>query len=213
MTAIEREDLLRGTREGAPHTSKRIQDAALELFYERGFQATTMREIALACGLTPGALYNHFSSKDQLLGSMLVDIHRKLESTLEAALASAGDDPREQLRAYSRAHGFFHTQYVIEARVGNREIGSLPEDAAAQVVEIRRRATETLRTILESGRSIGHFDVPNVTAVSNLILTMGMAIANWFRQGRELSHEGMADLHAEMVMRMVTAVRAGGRGP
>ena len=209
MTAVEREDLLRGTREGAPHTSKRIQDAALELFYERGFQATTMREIALACGLTPGALYNHFASKDQLLGSMLVDIHRKLRSTLEEALASAGDDPREQLRSYARAHGFFHTQYVIEARVGNREIRSLSEDASQEVVAIRRAATEGLRAILERGRAAGDFDVPNVTAVSNLILTMGMAIANWFRPGGPLSHDEMADLHAEMAVRMVTK-RPGG---
>lgn len=210
MTAIEREDLLRGTREGAPHTSKRIQDAALDLFYERGFQATTMREIALACGLTPGALYNHFSSKDELLGSMMVDIHRKLESTLEEALASADDDPREQLRAYARAHGFFHTQYLIEARVGNREIGSLGMEAAETVVSIRRGATKGLRAILERGRAQGHFDVPSVKAISNLILTMGMAIANWFRSGRELSHEDMADLHAEMVMRMVATGQQGG---
>ena len=211
MTAIEREDLLRGTREGAPHTSKRIQDAALDLFYERGFQATTMREIALACGLTPGALYNHFSSKDQLLGSMLIDIHRKLESTLDEALSGAGDDPRDQLRSFARAHGYFHTQYVIEARVGNREIGSLSAEAAERVVAIRRGATEGLRAILVAGRDAGHFDVPNGPAVSNLILTMGMAIANWFRPGRELSDEAMADLHAEMAMRMVTKSGSGGK--
>ena len=206
MTAIEREDLLRGTREGAPHTSKRIQDAALDLFYERGYQATTMREIALACGLTPGALYNHFASKDELLGSMLVDIHNKLEATLSEAMAEAGDDPAAQLRAYARAHGFFHTQYVFEARVGNREIGSLSGPASDEVIAIRRRAAATLRGILERGSEVGAFWVPEPAAVSNLIHTMGMAIANWFKPEGDLSQEQMADLHADLVMRMVSQV-------
>lgn len=204
MTTIERDELLRGTREGAPHTSKRIQDAALQLFYERGYVSTTMREIALACGLTPGALYNHFASKDELLGSMLLDIHRELQIMLDDAVSSVGDDPRERLKAYARAHAFFHTNYMTEARVGNREIGSLAGDNHREIVAIRQGATNQLRDILARGRDAGVFDVPSVSAVSNLILTMGMAIANWYRPDRELTREEMADLHAEMALRMVT---------
>ena len=203
MTAIERENLLKGTREGAPHTSKRIQECALQLFYERGYKSTTMREIALACGLTPGALYNHFSSKEELLGTMLVDIHRRLELLLTEALETAGDDPRDQVRSYCRAHALFHTQYITEARVANREIGSLTEDALAEVVRIRRQATEQLRGVLERGRDEGVFDVPNVNAVANLILTMDVSIASWYRPDGELSREEMADLDAEVALRMV----------
>ncbi|HYI44130.1 MAG TPA: TetR/AcrR family transcriptional regulator [Actinomycetota bacterium] len=210
MTAIEREELMRGTKEGAPHTSKRIQDEALKLFFERGFKSTTMREIALACGLTPGALYNHFSSKEELLGSMLVEIHREMESRLGAALQVATSDPKEQLRSFAHAHALMHTVYIIEARVGNREIGSVNGDVGAEVVRIRQWATTTLRDILELGRADGDFDVPNVAAVANLILTMGMAIAKWYRTGGELTREEMADLHADMVMRMVSK-QSGGR--
>jgi AcrR family transcriptional regulator len=210
MTAMEREELMRGTKEGAPHTSKRIQDEALKLFFERGFKSTTMREIALACGLTPGALYNHYSSKEELLGSMLVEIHREMESRLSEAIESAASDPKDQLRAFARAHGLMHTLYMIEARVGNREIGSVNGDMGAEVVRIRQWATGLLRDILERGRANGDFDVPNVAAVSNLILTMGMAIANWYRTGGELTREDMADLHADMVMRMV-GTQAGGK--
>ena len=212
MTAIEREELMRGTKEGAPHTSQRIQAAALELFYERGFKSTTMREIALACGLTPGALYNHFSSKEELLGTMLVDIHRELEARLRAAMADAGADPAEQLRSFARAHALMHTVYIIEARVGNREIGSVNGDMGTEVVRTRQWATSLLRQILKSGQESGNFEVPNIEAVSNLILTMGMAIANWYRPEGELSNEEMADLHADLVMRMVSNDRTGGSG-
>ncbi len=204
MTAIEREELLRGTRSGAPHTSKRIQQCAVELFYERGYQATTMREIALACGLTPGALYNHLTSKDQLLGSIVVDIHRELQLQLDEAVDEAGDDPREQLQGFCRAHAFFHTTFIIEARVANREIGSLPEDARAEVVAIRRRAANQLRDIIRRGVDAGVFEIPNVNAVANLILTMAVQVASWYRPDGDLSREEMADLDAEIALRMVT---------
>ena len=203
MTALERDDLLQGTRDGAPHTSKRIQECALQLFYERGFKSTTMREIALACGLTPGALYNHFASKDEILGTILVDIHRTLQVLLDDALAASGDDPREQLRAFCRAHALFHTRYITEARVANREIRALPEDALEEVIGIRRRATQQLRGVLQRGADAEIFDVPNINAVANLILTMDVSIASWYRPDGDLTREEMADLDAEMACRMV----------
>src|SRR5688572_11629348 len=150
MSAIERDAL----QEAIPHTSKRIVEAALDLFYERGFKATTMREIALACGLTAGALYNHFSSKDDLLSQIMTRVHVDLERTLEEATASA-DDPQEQLKAYCRAHALFHTQSIKEARVASREIGSLQNGALAEVVEARRRSTALLRKILRRGVDAG----------------------------------------------------------
>src|SRR3990170_8458369 len=46
---------------------ERIKQAATELFFEHGFEATSVRMIADACGITAGALYNHFSTKEALL--------------------------------------------------------------------------------------------------------------------------------------------------
>ena len=51
---------------GSPLQCK-IAEAAVELFYRKGAPGTTVREITAACGLSPGALYNHFDSKDHLL--------------------------------------------------------------------------------------------------------------------------------------------------
>jgi AcrR family transcriptional regulator len=211
MTAIESQDLMKGSKEGAPHTSKRIQDAALKLFYESGYPSTTMREIAVACGLTPGALYNHFASKDELLGSVLVDVHRELETTIEGALHSAGAEITDQLRSFFYVHALFHTENITEARVANREVASLTGAAYEEVVRIRNKVTRQLRDLLERGTAAGVVDVPNVEAVSYLLLTMGISIANWYRPDGELTREQMADLHAQMALRMVVASRGGGQ--
>ncbi|HWC13292.1 MAG TPA: TetR/AcrR family transcriptional regulator [Actinomycetota bacterium] len=209
MAAIEKGRLADAGADLVPHTSERIEQAALELFYESGFNATTMREIALACGLTPGALYNHFASKDQLLGQLLVDIHRQLTESLEAAVAAAGEDPVSRVHAYCRAHALFHTTYITEARVANREIASLTPEHLEQVVSMRTRATNQLRALIQEGVEAGVFEVPHVEAVANLILTMAISIAGWYRPGGALDREQMADLDAEMALRMLTCTTGG----
>ena len=59
---------------GGTSLQSRIAEAAIELFYSQGATATSVRDITSACGLTPGALYNHFSSKEQLLYVLIRDM-------------------------------------------------------------------------------------------------------------------------------------------
>jgi AcrR family transcriptional regulator len=156
------------TRDGN-HTANRIEEAALHLFFERGYKATTMREIGEASGLT------------------------------------AGDDPKAQLRAYVHQHALLHTQLREEAGVANQEIYSLPDAEQGEIVESRRRLRGLLVDILKRGVDQGVFDVPNVSVVSNSILTMLIRIADWFRPDGPLSAQDVSDLHAELALRMVKA--------
>jgi len=54
-------------QEGEKGTKEKIFYAAIELFANKGFKGTSMREIANVLGLTEGAIYRHFSSKDEIL--------------------------------------------------------------------------------------------------------------------------------------------------
>src|SRR3954451_15678129 len=69
-----------GLPTGGSPLQQRLAAAAVELFYRQGALATSVRQITEACGLTPGALYNHFESKDQLLYVVVRDIHLRLET-------------------------------------------------------------------------------------------------------------------------------------
>jgi AcrR family transcriptional regulator len=50
-----------------PNTAKRIMEVALDLFTQRGYDGTSMRDIAAELGLSPGAFYHHFPSKEAVL--------------------------------------------------------------------------------------------------------------------------------------------------
>lgn len=186
-----------------PSTSRRLEEAALELFFERGYRSTTVRELALACGLTPGALYNHFPSKDLLLLSILRDVHGRLDAMMADALAGAGDDPADRLRALVRAHAIFHTRFRREARVANDEVLALEEPGRSEIVAVRTRGRRLFEDVLRDGVATGRFEVADVTVTAMAILNMGIRIAAWFRPDGRLDAEEVAALHADLAARMV----------
>jgi AcrR family transcriptional regulator len=67
----------------AVDTRSRIQEVALRLFIENGYEATSLREIAEVIGVTKAALYYHFKSKDEIVTSIVDDNTTRLETLIE----------------------------------------------------------------------------------------------------------------------------------
>ncbi|WP_066374256.1 TetR/AcrR family transcriptional regulator [Herbidospora mongoliensis] len=63
-------------------TRERIQEIALELFTEQGYEATSLREIAEALGVTKAALYYHFKTKEDIVAGMVVDRISSLDAII-----------------------------------------------------------------------------------------------------------------------------------
>lgn len=65
------------------NTRQRIQDVALELFAEQGYEKTSLREIAEHLDVTKAALYYHFKTKEEILVSIFEDLSRPVEELIE----------------------------------------------------------------------------------------------------------------------------------
>jgi AcrR family transcriptional regulator len=79
-------------------TRRAILDAALVLFRERGFDSTTMRDIAAAAGVALGAAYYYFPSKEALIQSYYDVVQREHDQRLDDALASGSLDLKQRLQ-------------------------------------------------------------------------------------------------------------------
>src|SRR5215831_11359527 len=75
----------------AEDTRRRILAAALDLFQERGFAETTMREIARKANVATGAAYYYFPSKETIVMAFYWQTHLAFEAAYEARLAGAKD--------------------------------------------------------------------------------------------------------------------------
>lgn len=84
-------------------TRSRIQETALALFTEQGYEATSLREIAEALGVTKAALYYHFRTKEDIITSMIVDRVAFIDELIEWAAAHprTPENRREIVRRYA----------------------------------------------------------------------------------------------------------------
>jgi len=98
-----------------------IEEAALELFMEQGYHATSMRQIADKVGLALGGIYNHFSSKDEIFEGVIIDKH-PYRTILPAILSAEGENLDE----------FFRTAFHIIIT----ELGERPEFVNLMLIEL-----------------------------------------------------------------------------
>lgn len=98
-----------------------IEDAALKLFMEQGYHATSMRQIADRVGLALGGIYNHFKSKDEIFEAIIIDQH-PYKKILPLVLAVEGDTAEE----------FFGNAF----RIIITELGKQPEFINLMFIEL-----------------------------------------------------------------------------
>jgi AcrR family transcriptional regulator len=188
-----------------------IRAAAFAQFAERGYPVVTVRDIMKACGLTQGALYNHFKSKDELLHDIIASTQGELERLCQQAVAGAGDDPRAKLVAFVRLYVVRHCRLRVEALVANREISWLDPERVADIRRSRRAIRDIVVTILTQGVDRGLFDPPQIEgrrdlkAIAMALLDQCTHISMWYGPGGDLGEEQMARLYADMALRAVGA--------
>jgi AcrR family transcriptional regulator len=186
----------------------RLAAAAIDLFYARGSMATTVREITAACDLTPGALYNHFASKDHLLYVLVRDIHRQVDAQMAAALAAAGPDPAAQLADVVRFLVAHTAAFKKRSRVANHEFTVLTGPRRAEVQQIRRQIRDRLTGILLAGAERGAFalaggsDQTSADLCSGTISTICVHISEWTLENLPLAVTELQDRYAEMALRL-----------
>src|SRR5712671_3237089 len=89
-----------------PEMRQKVLDAAAKLFRDKGFAATTVRDVAERCGIQAASLYYHFESKDEILGEVLDYGVRHVADAVRAAVEKlpASASSYEKVRAAILAH-------------------------------------------------------------------------------------------------------------
>lgn len=195
-----------GTRPHADETRNRLLDAAAAAFAERGFHGTSTRDIAAAAGLSPAAVYVHHRSKEELLYQISRRGHQATLDLVRTAVGSA-DDPSGQLEAVVRAFAAYHAQETTSARVVNYELSALSDEHLAEILELRRAIAAEVRGVVDRGVATGTFDSCDPHMAATALLSLGIDVARWYRQGRTWSPDDIGECYADLALRMVGATR------
>lgn len=187
-----------------PDAARRLLLGAVEAFAERGFHATTTRDIAGRAGMSPAALYIHYKTKEELLFQISRVGHERSVRVLAEAAESAGGDEERLARAV-RSFVRWHAEHHTTARVVQYELSALGPQHHEEIVALRRRSEEILREVLESGNASGRFAVADVRGTTLAVMSLCIDVARWYKpQGRRTPEE-IGALYADLALRMVGA--------
>jgi TetR/AcrR family transcriptional regulator, cholesterol catabolism regulator len=181
-----------------------IEEAASALFRERGYAATSVRDIAQALNLQGGSLYAHMASKEDVLWSIVIRAADRFNAQVGPIASSSVVVPADRLRQMIRAHVGVVTSIQKDAAVFLHEWRFLSADRRAQI-SARRDAYELLwRDVIGEGIISGEFRRvdPPVTAMA--ILSSLNGIATWFSPAGALSEAQVADQLADLFLAAIS---------
>lgn len=186
----------------AESTRDRILAVATDLFAREGYHAVGMRAIGNAAGIRAATLYNYFPSKTQILYAISIRVTRDFVDSHIGLLDGKGSRSLRLVRLLRE-----HIRYFWEQREGVgvllRELRALEADDREEVQGIRRRYQNRIREFIAAGVLEGEFDVRDVKVATLAILDMinGIVVRDWFKPGRPLSIDELADLYADLAVR------------
>ncbi|MGR6969452.1 TetR/AcrR family transcriptional regulator [Streptomyces sp. NPDC003758] len=190
--------------EVTPDAARRLLVAAVEAFAERGYHATTTRDIAGRAGMSPAALYIHYKTKEELLHRISRIGHDKALEILRTAARREGS-ATERLADAVSSFVRWHAGRRTTARVVQYELDALGPDARAEILALRRQVDAEVRGIVEDGVAAGEFDVLDVKGTTLAILSLCIDVARWFNVDGSRTPEEVGALYADLVLRMVGA--------
>ncbi|WP_058045115.1 TetR/AcrR family transcriptional regulator [Streptomyces roseifaciens] len=185
-----------------PDAARRLVIAAVEAFAERGYHATTTRDIAGRAGMSPAALYIHYKTKEELLYRISSVGHRLALGILRRARDSGGS-PADRLSEAVRCFVRWHAEHHTTARVVQYELGALGEEHYAEIVALRRDTDAAVRTIVEDGVASGDFGTPDVPGTTLAVLSLCIDVARWFNAEGKRTPDEVGELYADLALRMV----------
>ncbi|HWE89371.1 MAG TPA: TetR/AcrR family transcriptional regulator [Pseudonocardiaceae bacterium] len=181
-------------------TADRIVRAAVELFAERGFDATSVQQIVERAAVTKGALYHYFTSKDDLLFAIYQSLIGVQNADLEDIVAR-GMAPAETVRAILVGVIVSTAERGAEAAVFFRESPKLDAQHMAAFRADRRRYHENFRQVVEKAQTDGVF---SARVPADVVVQIAMGVVNqlpiWFRPDGPKTAERLGHEVADFVL-------------
>lgn len=177
-------------------------EVATALFAERGYRATSMKDIAGALDIRAPSLYNHVHSKQDILFEIMDSaMNRALEECWKAVRGT--DNAAEQLRRATESLVLQFLLYPLEVTVSNDEIRSLNEPNRSIILAKRDEYGQEFRDLIERGCSLGVFHAESPRLAAYAILEMGNGAKAWFRESGLYSEAEVACQYSQFALRIV----------
>lgn len=182
---------------------QQIEDAASALFRERGYAATSVRDIAHAIDMQGGSLYAHMASKEDVLWSIVIRAADRFNTEVGPVAASSAP-AADRLRSMIRAHVGVVTSAQKDAAVFLHEWRFLSGERRDEIARRRDDYEALFRQVIADGIGAGDFEPVDPRLAAMAILSAVNGIATWYGPDGSLSADDVADQYAGLFLTGLT---------
>jgi AcrR family transcriptional regulator len=186
-----------------------ILQAAAQLFVERGFDGTSMYEIAETLGITRTAIYYYYKDKEAILVALTDNITRVAAQLAERAAQHKDLSPPEALRTVVDRHVRLIMDHAEQFRIVERSEDRLPPRLRAATADYRRTVLANFSAVIERGVQSGDFRPTDARVAGLAMIGMCNWTAWWFRPSGRKSRDEVADIISDLAVQGLTRHQLG----
>jgi AcrR family transcriptional regulator len=177
-----------------------IRHTAKKLFKERGYAATSMRDLAKEVGIEAASLYNHLSSKEELLHEMCFDIAEHFFAAFNEAVATE-KTPSKKLKAAIKAHIGVIANHLDASTVFFHEWIFLKEPDLSKFKALRYQYDKGFRDLIKKGIEEKDFKEVNIKLAVFTIISALNATYDLYKSTEKLTREDIAESISNLLLK------------
>lgn len=176
-----------------------IVEAATTLFSKKGYEATSVRDIADAVRLKPGSLYAHIRSKDDLLVVIIERVSDVFRARAQGPLEDEESPIPDRVRDFLKGHIQTIAENLPSATVFLHEWERLDPERQKSILKVRTEYEDSLASLIEEGIRRGDFRDVSPRMAAKALLSMANWSYTWYSPKGRLTVEQIADQFFDML--------------
>ena len=181
---------------------ERMLSVARKLFWKKGFESTTMIDIARAYGCKPGNIYNFFKDKEDILFQALLEEMEQIIDPIKHLEETPNGSPIDQLRTIIMSHLQLTLSHRRTAKLlFDIGLDNLSPSKRKEIIALRDMYDRILRKVIQRGTQDGSFDKLDERIASIMISSMVVRTRMWFHNKKGMSIEQLAEFILEFAIR------------
>jgi AcrR family transcriptional regulator len=190
----------------------KMLETARRLFWEKGYNATSMREIAISYGCRPANIYNFFSDKEEILFEVLREEMEQIINPIKHLEEDDGTSPIEQLKFIIESHLKVTLSYRRSAKLlFDVALDSLSPDKRKKIVDFRDTYDRIIRKVIRRGIDTGYLPEVDVRLAGFMIASMITRTRIWFHPKKGVSVSQLTDFISKFTFNGLKGSRTSGR--
>jgi AcrR family transcriptional regulator len=181
-----------------------ISEAAAKLFRDKGYSATSMRDLAEMVQLKASSLYNHIGSKEEILRDICFENARRFQTGMEQ-IEHLGGSAADKVKALLRLHIAIATEDVTSVTAFNDEWRHLSEPYLSEFKAMRRDYEHRFQAIIEAGIRQGEFKNLNAFTSLYTIFSSVRWLHDWYKPERNTSPEELFEQISTLLLQGLAA--------